>query len=144
VAVPTNPRAITPPHVPSSSLYSHVFSTPLSTPLLLLLLTASSSYPAFSSAGCDRRAFSCLASASASVFVARKSSFEVFARRGFCEGRTAEDDDDEEEEEVEVTRILGNTEEDEGDNNNNNVAEEDLRRNFVVNSVFFVLSLTRR
>ncbi len=82
-----------------------------------------------------------MASASASVFVARKSSLEVFARRGFCEGRTAEDDDDEEE--VEVTRILGNTEEDEGDNNNN-VAEEDLRRNFVVNSVFFVLSLTRR
>ncbi len=83
-----------------------------------------------------------MASASASVFAARKSSFEVFARRGFCEGRTAEDDE-EEEEEVEVTRILGNTEEDEGDNNNI-VAEEDLQRNFVVNSVFFVLSSTRR
>lgn len=81
-----------------------------------------------------------MALASASVFVARKSSLEVFARRGFCEGRTAEDDHDEE---VEVTRILGNTEEDEGDNNNN-VAEEDLWRNFVVNCVFFVLSLTRR
>jgi hypothetical protein len=49
-----------------------------------------------------------VALASASVFVASKSSLEVFARRGFCEGRTAEDD--EEEEEVEVTRILGNTE----------------------------------
>ncbi len=83
-----------------------------------------------------------MALASGSVFVARKSSLEVFARRGFCEGRTAEDDDDDEEE-VEVTRILENTEEDEGDNNNN-VAEEDWRRNFVVNSVFFVLSLTRR
>jgi len=84
-----------------------------------------------------------VASASASVFVARKSALEVFAGRGFCEGRTAEDDDHDEEEEVEVTRILGNTEEDEGDNNNN-VAEGDLRRNFVVNSVFFVLSWTRR
>jgi hypothetical protein len=83
-----------------------------------------------------------VALASASVFVTRKSSLEVFARRGFSDGRTAEDDHDHDEE-VEVTRIPGNTEEHEGDNNNN-VAEEDLRRNFVVNSVFFVLSLTRR
>jgi len=121
-----------------------VFSTPLSTLLLLLLLTASSSSPSFSSRGCPRRAFSCVALASASVFVARKSGLEAFAGRGFCEGRTAEDDDDDDddEEEVEVTRIQGNTEEDEGDNNNN-VVEEDLRRNFVVNSVFFVLSWTR-
>jgi len=70
-----------------------------------------------------------LASASASVFVARKSSFEVFARRGFCEGRTAEDDDEEEEEEEEEDGIQQQAdEEDHGIQQQTDEEEDGIRQ----------------